>query len=891
MRAAWLLQNLTRAAAPALRNPDQLREVALWGRHTLRGTRDSFRRVATPAMRPWVIGLIIAALACGLRIVRLAQAFEVYYDEAVYLHISQNLANGLGLTFDGKTPVFLHPPLFFMLEGLYVKILPLGNNVVQQIQTARYINVALASCTAVVLFQIARNTGSRLVGVATAGLFALDPFAISINSRNLLQTSAMLYVLVGYWCTLCALQGSRSRRYAMAAGCTFGMALLTNEVVAFITVLPLGWCLAFGWGMPRRLSLLSTAIATGTYALYPIWAALTGQWDAYSGQKLTGILRFTGAVQKTGFNRPNGPKFGNAVAVDFGQLATTYVIIATGALALCYLLARREPTGRLLGLWTASAYCLLGYSVKFGTNEAQYFYYLVVPAMLATVVGLDCALRAPLLQWRVRAVMRARCPVDQQFGARRGPAASADFLGRALLALIAALYVAWTGYQWTTQHFTADNGYEHLFKYLDKHIPPGARIALTTVTSSTLNYLEGSPYPSGPWGTPNQVLQQRARYVLVSTELIAKGYDSGTPALLTWLQHRGSLVFRFHGPSDGDLELFRVTGPLRGAGTRTTNRAGQSAQRRAVRRPINTNLPLATRVTFGGLLVTNDAHTDLTLVNPQRQTVNARLALYFESGAQLNRTMTINASSRRTIDLRTMAPNRGSFGLSLRADRPLAAFATLQRSGAAGDLLLTNQGVSPAWTLQENYTGLIGQETLSILNPDPSHTVRVTLQMRPLASAAPATLRLSVLPHSIAITQLQPLQATSVMVAADRPVAVAQVPSFSAAGYGLAMHEKGDNTATNWIAATSGAPGKGRTIITLFSPSCAATLSSNVTGGSPSDGVLLAARCRTAYDLRRFVNGSVHTLTGAQRTIPQGEYTGSPGDADAGSALFGETPS
>src|SRR5437016_2463754 len=64
---------------------------------------------------------VIYLIAWGLRAVYLGRSFDIFYDELIYLRISENVAQGLGVKYY-TSPFYLHPPLFFLIEGAYLRL-------------------------------------------------------------------------------------------------------------------------------------------------------------------------------------------------------------------------------------------------------------------------------------------------------------------------------------------------------------------------------------------------------------------------------------------------------------------------------------------------------------------------------------------------------------------------------------------------------------------------------------------------------------------------------------------------------------------------------------------------------------------------------------------------
>lgn len=503
----------------------------------------------------WMAALITGALAALLRAVNLAHAFDVYSDEIIYSQLSASVAHSLTLNFQGD-PAFVHPPMLFLIEGGYLRLFFQNATTVQLVLDSRWLNVAFAGMSAALLFAIAHRVAGWWAGLAAALIFSLDPFMIAMSSRNLLQPSALFWVLAGYAALLTAAGGKPGVRRACVAGLAFGAALLTEEETAFHTLLPLAACFALNWSIPRRVALLIGAIPFAMYAALVACVVAAGGWSNFSQAKVDGIGRLFGVLHVSGFGSPSptgranpGPVSGHAVSpatpaaaatpsfvhallADLAQYATTYALIALGAVAVVYLLLRHDGAVRLLAVWTVCAYVLQTYSIKFGTNEAQYYYYLVAPTLLADVTAATLLLRSgclPSMALRWAPVATSLC-----------------MLG----------FVVWAGYNWVDRHTTPDNGFQRLFVYMQAHVPAGSRIAATNLPANRL--LHGLDYQDDYWGSVQQLEQYHEQYAIVSSALTFNGYDAGTPALYRWLQTHGRRLFAFKDPTYGVLALYRL---------------------------------------------------------------------------------------------------------------------------------------------------------------------------------------------------------------------------------------------------------------------------------------------------------------------------------------------
>lgn len=347
----------------------------------------------------WAALVLAVLVTFGLRAIRLDVSWDIFIDEIYYLRVSRSVLNTLWVTVNGE-PFYLHPPGFFFLEAGYMKLFGTSGGLIHQIYAVRYLGAALAGLTAGALLWTGRRLAGWPAGIVTAAIFALDPFSMRTNSLNMLDTPTMLWVILGYGVLFSALVRSGrqtiSRRRTVAAGVLFGLALLTKEISLFVTLLPLGICFVLGWALPRSRSALAGLVAVVVYA--PYWAIVyaIGDWPTFVVQKFQGFSRMAGLLQVTGFNQRGGPSFLDALVTRLDNFATTYALFATGAVAVCVLLLTglgKVPERRLLMVWTASAYAFLAYAMVFGTLEEQFYYYLVIPSILATVVTMTLVLQ------------------------------------------------------------------------------------------------------------------------------------------------------------------------------------------------------------------------------------------------------------------------------------------------------------------------------------------------------------------------------------------------------------------------------------------------------------------------------------------------------------------
>lgn len=479
----------------------------------------------------WLAVLVIFTISYALRAFNLASSWEVFVDEITYYRLSERVANYLQVSLYGN-PFFLHPPAFFFLEAAYLKIVQPTGHIIQIIQSVRYLNVAAAAASAVLIFLIARTVAGWPGGLLAASIFALDPFVIRMNSRNLIEPTAMLWVLVGYALLLPAVQSPGRLRLwrQLIVGVAFGLALLSKDMMAFLSLAPLAIIFLLNWSLPRQVSLRIAAVTVLTYLPYPIIVLLSGDMGAFQDQKLRGVLRMLGFIKETGFKRPGGPSLIDSIIANLSQLSTTYALIGLGALAILVLLFYRQAMVRLVTVWALSAYGLIAYSLALGTLEEQFFYLLVVPAIVAISVS-------GVLLWQ-----------DQRL---RGGFRQAFLLFAVSFSVI---FGFWSTGVWYHTHTIADNGYERVVQYLDKNVSHLDPIAVTNDTAQFL--LPG--YVLGFWTSVDDFRSNKVKHVIINAKPITTGFIEVPPELIGWIMSNGKVEFAYHGRDGSEIAVYRL---------------------------------------------------------------------------------------------------------------------------------------------------------------------------------------------------------------------------------------------------------------------------------------------------------------------------------------------
>lgn len=510
---------------------------------TANGTREAAGRPA--AGGSGTLALVAVAVGVATTLIRLAatsRSFDLFGDEIIYTDLGHSAAAGGFPSITGR-PFFLHPPGFFYLEAGWEKLLGYQGDLVVHVYQMRALNAVLAGATAVVLVSLVARAGSVWAAAVAGALFAVEPYCIRQNDRVLLETAMMLWVLLGYLALACLI-GRPPSRWVLAGaagtGVLFGFAVLTKDVAALLTVLPLLAAAALGWGLRRRVTLLVVGCTVVTYGVYLAVVAATGYFQALWQAKTEGLQRLLGLIQATGFNKLGSTSLIGRLTSEVSYFGVTYLLLALALTALVLLLRRGGPLQRVLALLQIAAFITLGYALFVGTLEEQALYLLLIPSLLTVPVAATL--------WRGHLGRHRQVPRT------------------ALLSTVAILMLGInlaTCVQWLVQ---PDNGYARLRQYLAAHVPAGSAIIAVDGTNERgiTEWALSDRYRVGRWSTPAARAKARARYVVVPWATIKLGYGHLSPAQVRALVRQGRPLFSFHERTYGDLVLYKL--PLSPAG-------------------------------------------------------------------------------------------------------------------------------------------------------------------------------------------------------------------------------------------------------------------------------------------------------------------------------------
>ena len=151
-------------------------------------------------------------------------------------------------------PFVLHPPAAFDLYGLIILGLRAARGHRTTLFALRQVDAVLGAATCVVTFLLVDRMARRPAAIVAGLLVAIDPLAISYDSRVMLEAPAQLAVVTMFFCMVAADavdHPSCKRRNLLAlAGLAGGVAMSTKETFGLVVLFALVLPVATGWVSP-----------------------------------------------------------------------------------------------------------------------------------------------------------------------------------------------------------------------------------------------------------------------------------------------------------------------------------------------------------------------------------------------------------------------------------------------------------------------------------------------------------------------------------------------------------------------------------------------------------------------------------------------------------------
>jgi hypothetical protein len=306
-------------------------------------------------------------------------------------------------------PVFVHPPLSFVLQAGWQRLWGLQDGDLESsVRAARELaglaTVAVVVLTVLIVRRLAADAPRRRRAVLTAlvvALAATDPIVLRYMRMALIEPFAIALSLLALLLAM-VLDGRRTAVFVPVVGALTGLALITKEMSVFLVATPLVYAALARDRRRATRALGALGVGAAVWLVFPAWAATLGLWKDFTDEKLLLFYRLLGLVQTTGWNRPgfSSGSLLSATARAGRDYGTTYLVLLGGGLALVWLLLHRTAgPSRWLLAWLLTSYGFGVYMVAFGSLNEHLFVYLV-PAAVAGVVLVGDAALSGLVAWR-----------------------------------------------------------------------------------------------------------------------------------------------------------------------------------------------------------------------------------------------------------------------------------------------------------------------------------------------------------------------------------------------------------------------------------------------------------------------------------------------------------
>jgi len=419
-----------------------------------------------------------AAVFAGFTMLwNIATSPDTQYDEVVYTKAAQQVAQNWSLTWTNQ-PMFVHPPLSFLAQAGWLRLLGLADAPLEQAIVAARVLTAIAMVFAFLLVgllaaNLASQAGRRrglLIVAAVVAIAATDPVLLRYGRLAMIEPLVLIVALL----TLCLAIWLRHRDamiYIPVVGLATGLTLLTKEVSTFLVFTPVVYQLLGRNWRRAGVALAAFVWCLGLWLLFPLWSYILGLTDSFATQKFSMFERLTGLVQITGWNRP-GVSFLSAIGENAAQYATSYLVMLVGAAAMVWLILRSTSgPARWLLAWLLTSYGFAAYSVLLGTINEQFFVYLMPASIAGTVLLVDAFVSA-----RVTA---ARSRTNRS---RWGLVASCVMLG---------LVLATAATSWFRFYLPENDGIFRTAAYIRTELPACAAFTTTAESERYTNLLPG----------------------------------------------------------------------------------------------------------------------------------------------------------------------------------------------------------------------------------------------------------------------------------------------------------------------------------------------------------------------------------------------------------------
>ncbi len=461
--------------------------------------------------------------------------YDLHIDELIYAYYSRAFASGyLPLSFE---TFFLHPPGYYTLLAIWRIIFWHGQDLFTQLTVLRGLNVVLSGFTVLMIILLTKLVTKKTnLAMAAGALFALDPIAIRINTRGLMETSAMLFLLVGLWLFLHNLNNPPvGRKTWLLTGLLFGLAIITKDVGAIFLVITFVILLLFRVG--PQVKTFRYLIPT-IFLPYAIWISILtfgGHLGQFISHKTIGIQRFFGLIQITGYNSSSSPSRSDTLLSTLPHYGSSYIVIGLGTLGILLLLFSKDKDVRIWGCIAAASVAVIGYLFVGGTFEEHYLYYLLAPSFITLIVA------ARELQMFIPSAYRYLVNMIYR-------------VGIAILLLFGVI-------TYVINMSTPDNGWQKTIEWVYANVAPKSTICTFAQGEYILKgefFLNEHPFNICSWHSLSDINAHHVQYIIVPEKLIQGNYLALTAKDIADLKPESKVVFDYTSRDSGRFLILQI---------------------------------------------------------------------------------------------------------------------------------------------------------------------------------------------------------------------------------------------------------------------------------------------------------------------------------------------
>ncbi|MFJ4284652.1 hypothetical protein ACIPY0_03300 [Paenarthrobacter nicotinovorans] len=470
--------------------------------------------------------IVVVAAGLGVRALGVERSFELWVDEMLYVRLGESMTSG-GFPTLPDGPFFLHPPGYFMLEAIVVRVFGMTGDIIDVTLHLRWLNSILGAVTVGLGFLLVRRLATNTAAWLTAVLLAFEPFVLRNNSHAFLETSAMVPALGGMLILVGARVPRNRTRWFLrlaASGLLFGYAILCKDFFFICTLAPVGAAVVWKKTLHWREALVLAVFGFLPYGTYLLVVAVTGHFDDWLWAKTNGVVRMSGLEKSTGFTAEGSPSLVSRLIEQSGHFGTSYILLGLCPLVGLLLCFSRHHSRRLVGLVGLALGAAGIYSAAFGTFEEQYGYGVMVAGVLCSVLMVvEFKERYPRM--------------------------------RTALSTLSVLFVVSTVVLGLRTELTPDDGFARADDWIQVNLPADARVSVTNSTGQ-FAYMDDPRF--GIWPSAPLMQQNGASYILTQSAPTSQGYGYANPTMLAWLKQHATPMITTPGPTNGETTIWFV---------------------------------------------------------------------------------------------------------------------------------------------------------------------------------------------------------------------------------------------------------------------------------------------------------------------------------------------